>query len=335
MTTISFKEGQLATDSQVSLGNIISNNDFNKVQRFDSNEFGSVYIGAAGTLSHICEAFTFIEELFAGEQPDAIKFGPDQFNIVMLTEDGKLKEGILTEASTNIMWIDCEEPWAIGSGSQIAIGAMSAGKTAEEAVKIASQHDCYTNSNVKVYNASELSYASLLKAQRDALDEQIKMIEQESEDFFEEQVNNISVDTPLSRDETEIDKELLNKLKYEHYVEEEPSTIPSEVLMDPPEVSFEESSEEVISVLGKDKAEPVKGVVKASTDRAEVGVKYDWKSHVDELPSNLREFDEVRIYFRDGSAEVDDSPQTWSWKTVENKHDIVAYKLLKPAEASE
>lgn len=314
MTTISFKEGQLAADSQVSLGNVISNNDFNKVQRFDSNEFGSVYIGAAGTLSHILEAFEFIDQLFSGEQPDAIKFGSDQFNMVMLTEDGKLKEGILTEASTNIMWVDCEEPWAIGSGSQIAIGAMSGGKTAEEAVKIAAQHDCYTNDNVKVYHASELSYTSLLKAQRDAIDEQIKMIEEESGQAIE---HTLDVSTPLSRGEIELDKDLLEKLKYKHYVEEEPSTIPFEVLVEPPKDTL---------------LDIAKANVEDASERAVVGVKYDWESDVDEMPSNLRAGDKIRVYFREGGRETDDSPQTWDWESIGHQYDIVAYKLLVPVE---
>jgi ATP-dependent protease HslVU (ClpYQ) peptidase subunit len=191
MTTIAYKDGILAADSQVSAGNRICNNDFHKVQRIDSPDYGSVYIAAAGTLSHILEMFDFVETLFAGEEPEAIKFASDQFQVVMLREDGTLLEGILTEASTNILWIECENPWSIGSGSDFAMGAMFAGMSAEEAVSLASRLDVYTNNNVKVYKAEDLSYKHLLKQQRDLIDAQISEMEAEeqAEAFIEAELD--------------------------------------------------------------------------------------------------------------------------------------------------
>jgi ATP-dependent protease HslVU (ClpYQ) peptidase subunit len=191
MTTIAYKDGILAADSQVSAGNRICNNDFHKVQRIDSPDYGSVYIAAAGTLSHILEMFDFVETLFAGEEPEAIKFASDQFQVVMLREDGTLLEGILTEASTNILWIECENPWSIGSGSDFAMGAMFAGMSAEEAVSLASRLDVYTNDNVKVYKAVDLSYKHLLKQQRDLIDAQISEMEadEQAEAFIESELD--------------------------------------------------------------------------------------------------------------------------------------------------
>jgi ATP-dependent protease HslVU (ClpYQ) peptidase subunit len=326
MTTISYKDGTLAADSQVSAGNLICNNDFNKVMRFDSNEFGSVYIGAAGTLSHICEMFEFIEQLFAGEQPDAIKFASDQFQVVMLTEDGKLKEGLLTEASTNILWVDCESPWAIGSGSQIAIGAMSQGASAEEAVKIAAKHDCYTNDNVKVYKASDLSYVNLLKDQRDAINEQIEMMESEEcyeepskdcSDVREDKMKTLNAPTAIS--------DMIDNVRQRFYKEEEPCTIPSDIIENPPEGTFEDN----VNACSGD----CKSCSEASIERAEIGVKYDWDGSKD-FPDNLREGDTVTVYFAKGAIMANDCPESWYWEHDgnHNRGDIIAYTCLAHAE---
>jgi ATP-dependent protease HslVU (ClpYQ) peptidase subunit len=50
-------------------------------------------------------------------------------------------------------WLKVEEPHAaIGSGQQIALGAMEAGATPKEAIKIASKKDSYTGFGVKGFN---------------------------------------------------------------------------------------------------------------------------------------------------------------------------------------
>lgn len=173
----------MACDSQATMGNWICNNDFEKVYRFDSEEFGSVFVAFAGSVNHIVEAVNFLECFFAGETPDQIKFDGQQMQILMLTEDSELFEGTLTEASTGISWVPCETPYAIGSGSYMAIGAMSAGATAEEAVKIVAKLDCYTNDNVKVYNAEDLSYKHILNAKKDILQKELERINGELDDF--------------------------------------------------------------------------------------------------------------------------------------------------------
>ena len=304
MTTISYKDGIIAADSQVSLGSLICNNDFNKVQRFDSQEFGSVYVGAAGTLSHIAEMFDFIDTIFSGEQPDAIKFGAEHFQVVMLTEDGELKEGLLTESSTNILWIDCEQPYAIGSGSHIAIGAMAAGATAEEAVKLASKHDCYTNDNVKVYCYKDLSYVNLLKQQRDYLDQQIESLEAEAEE----------------QAEAFIEAELEGCEEFEADPVEDTSGHEYQL-----GGGLNKSCAGCFQCTCEDKDKNV---------RAEVGVKYDWDGSA-EFPWNLREGDTVKVYFREGSFKEDDFLEGWDWNHDGQYDDIISYELVKPVEETD
>lgn len=50
-------------------------------------------------------------------------------------------------------WLLVDEPFhAIGSGAEYALGAMAAGKSPREAVKIASSKDCYTGFGIKGYS---------------------------------------------------------------------------------------------------------------------------------------------------------------------------------------
>jgi hypothetical protein len=45
--------------------------------------------------------------------------------------------------------------FAIGSGSEYAIGALSAGAGAEEAVRIAAEHDAWTNAEIEILEIQE------------------------------------------------------------------------------------------------------------------------------------------------------------------------------------
>jgi ATP-dependent protease HslVU (ClpYQ) peptidase subunit len=48
-------------------------------------------------------------------------------------------------------YVEIEGPFAIGSGSEYALGAVCAGRSAKEAVQIASHLDIYTNDRVIIY----------------------------------------------------------------------------------------------------------------------------------------------------------------------------------------
>jgi len=58
-------------------------------------------------------------------------------------------------ASGDLEFTEVPSPYAIGSGSEYALGAVAAGATAEEAIVIASRFDLFTNNDMKSY---ELAY---------------------------------------------------------------------------------------------------------------------------------------------------------------------------------
>ena len=70
-------------------------------------------------------------------------------NILILSKDGIY--AVDQSTSENIHYIKVDPPIAIGSGADVALGAMLAGKSSKQAVLIAAKVDCKTNTNVKEY----------------------------------------------------------------------------------------------------------------------------------------------------------------------------------------
>jgi len=71
---------------------------------------------------------------------------PKLTNIQILMVD-KTKQIYIADKNLVYIPIGCKK-WAIGSGGEFALGAMYAGKTAKEAIKIASQLDVYTGNAI-------------------------------------------------------------------------------------------------------------------------------------------------------------------------------------------
>lgn len=67
---------------------------------------------------------------------------------------GKRRSHLIS--SDDMCPIVIREPYAIGSGSDFAMGAMLAGKSAKDAVKIAAKLDCYTGGPIKVLSLDKL-----------------------------------------------------------------------------------------------------------------------------------------------------------------------------------
>lgn len=91
----------------------------------------------------------------AGEKPCCHKFRAwlqdgdpkpkfRDFSALVLHPDGRL----FYHTDSDVEGTLAEAPNAIGTGSEIAIGAMLAGKSPEEAVAIASQRDVYTGGEI-------------------------------------------------------------------------------------------------------------------------------------------------------------------------------------------
>lgn len=97
-------------------------------------EFIIGFAGAAGAIMNIAEFFTL---------PDLIK-PPRVKGVSGLVLTAK-KEIYVFDDYPVSSWIPVTEKYAaIGTGGSIAVGAMSAGLSPLEAVKLASKHDIYT-----------------------------------------------------------------------------------------------------------------------------------------------------------------------------------------------
>lgn len=149
MTTIVAANGAIAADMKVSgvhVGRV--------VKLFGLH--GSIW-GTAGSASW---SEMFIEWLRAGQKKNArdlqykqMKDGEsDNFQALQIRPDNKI---VLWETP----WIPIElevSMFGIGSGSSYALGAMSAGATLEQAIKIASQWDEATGSEVQILTLDQV-----------------------------------------------------------------------------------------------------------------------------------------------------------------------------------
>lgn len=186
MTTIIYSKSEkvLVADGRCTEGNRIASENFSKVRKYQSTDFGSVYVACAGNVSHILEVFNFIDQVFNGYEPDGIKFDSGTLQVLMMDEHANLYEGLLTESSTDINWLALDEEYVtIGSGADFALGALEAGLGAEEALVVAARRDVFTNDNVMVYHADDLSYLETIKDRRDSLIEEIELLSKEIQDL--------------------------------------------------------------------------------------------------------------------------------------------------------
>lgn len=129
MTTIAFDGKNIASDSQV--GGSYLDGGIEKVIKA-----GKSYFGAAGNLDHMVGFFAWQK---GGDKPKI----DDNF------------EALEIRGKTTYWWgqalVPCKikSPAAIGSGAQFAMGAMLAGATAKEAVKIAAKLDSGTGRTIR------------------------------------------------------------------------------------------------------------------------------------------------------------------------------------------
>lgn len=146
MTTIAYKNGVVAADSQVTVEsdaggarNFNTKKLFRKTVHIDGKPVdvilatagesapGSLFVEAWGTGKSLAE----IRELFTYSEAD--------FSILVVTQNG------LFEVDKWCVLEPVYEPfYAIGSGAKLAMGAMEAGASAQKAVEISCRRDPYT-----------------------------------------------------------------------------------------------------------------------------------------------------------------------------------------------
>lgn len=69
------------------------------------------------------------------------------FSALVLRPDGQIR---FYDSAAN--WIPCSAPQALGTGKKLAIGAMAAGKSPEDAVMLATRFDPFTGGTITVFH---------------------------------------------------------------------------------------------------------------------------------------------------------------------------------------
>jgi ATP-dependent protease HslVU (ClpYQ) peptidase subunit len=150
LTTIAFRDGVLASDSKVSSGSDVFVGEFQKIFKLIVEEELSwidrlvfrkepeqveYLIGAAGTLEDIQE---YIGNMFMGGERTKASYDCSLLAVCQDDEGGY----IITKYDGGQKGFQLSAKYAsIGSGYEIALGAMYHGASAEEAVKAAMYHD--------------------------------------------------------------------------------------------------------------------------------------------------------------------------------------------------
>jgi ATP-dependent protease HslVU (ClpYQ) peptidase subunit len=140
MTTIATDGRSMAGDGLATLNHAIVSQNHVKVVRLSD---GSLF-GATGDTGQIKRVAAWLED---GADPGAYPHDLKEAVVLVLRPDGKIYT--LDELSAG--YLDpIEAPAAIGAGERYAMGAMDAGASPEEAIRITSRRDPYTNDRVTV-----------------------------------------------------------------------------------------------------------------------------------------------------------------------------------------
>lgn len=145
MTTIAYKDGIIAYDSQLTRGDMISRIDYNKKKETENYVF---FLGGAS-----CDYEAFIE---AVENNDPNKF-LECSGYIFNKKTKKLYVSSIEQnedQSFKIIKTPIEKdmPDALGTGERFAIAAMDLGMTAKQAVEYAIKRDIYTGGKVNTFD---------------------------------------------------------------------------------------------------------------------------------------------------------------------------------------
>lgn len=136
MTTVVYKDGILASDSRCTQNDTVVGN-VTKIHKIDNNTI----IGFCGRTA---QAFKFIEWYKSGRKKEDALSDDDSDFVALVIVDGV----VYRYDGYNPQLIK-HKFHAIGSGFNIALGAMEAGASAIEAIKIAKKYDIYTGGKVQ------------------------------------------------------------------------------------------------------------------------------------------------------------------------------------------
>ena len=136
MTTIAYKDGVIAYDSQVTRGEIITYDDYEK--RVDHKGVTFVLTGSVSD-------FDALVSVYFGAKPE----GPIDCT-AMVVNNGKVWIfAVCNESGPWSFLVVMDQPYAIGSGLAYALGAMDMGADAERAVQAAAKRDTATGGRIR------------------------------------------------------------------------------------------------------------------------------------------------------------------------------------------
>ena len=170
MTTIAFRDGVLAGDSCVTMGGRWVTGATTKLARIGGFGFGfcgSIWAGKAifRELTKLAEKQDFAAVFIDGERVDRLIDAPkladdDHFDCLVISPRGEL-----FSFESNLVPYRMSAPFAaLGSGGPFALGAMGAGASAADAVRIAGMLDTCTSVDVETLIFPEPEHQSLLTA---------------------------------------------------------------------------------------------------------------------------------------------------------------------------
>jgi ATP-dependent protease HslVU (ClpYQ) peptidase subunit len=138
VTTIAWRAGVLAADTATSSANAIIRQDFRKIEAHHG-----CLAAACGTATYAAAFLRWFLNDEKGEPPVADSKEGDRGLIVR-------KNGALEIYETGGWFPSAPTYYAMGSGNEVALGAMCAGADAEKAVRCAIEHNPHTGGDVTV-----------------------------------------------------------------------------------------------------------------------------------------------------------------------------------------
>lgn len=144
MTTIAYRDGVIAYDSQITRGDVITYDDYEKCI-----EQGGVKFFCCGTVSD----YQRLVDAYFGAKPDG------SIDATAIVCDGGSLMMVAVDDATGL-WkspVLLDRPYAIGSGAPYAFAAVDMGASAEKAVEVAARRDTSTGGKIRTLMIGELA----------------------------------------------------------------------------------------------------------------------------------------------------------------------------------
>jgi hypothetical protein len=172
-TTCAWDGKHLCSDSQATCGHLKTY--VKKIVRSDERQASMAAAGSYIRIQLIMDYFTSCTDPLSKMNLPSSDDEDDAVEILVVFDDGRalFYGGDLKHLSM------VEAPFTLGAGGDIALGAMKAGKTAEEAVKIAEASDIFSSGDVQVVEAPKQQSPEDEKAALQGLIDKLKDLQNE------------------------------------------------------------------------------------------------------------------------------------------------------------